>query len=98
MTTRTRQAIARQIQREFEEILANELLDSFEAEAVWFCGWLVDGGYTEDGDPIVLECGAIAKAKGAGWACANGHEHRGIEVEWAMDAEREQAERMGFDR
>lgn len=91
----TRQEIAKQIQREFEELLVNDVLDSFEAEAVWHCGWLVQDGYTEDGEPYVVECGAIAKAKGAGWACANGHEHRGIEVEWAEDAMREQAEREG---
>lgn len=44
MTTRpTRQEIARQIQREFEEILANERGDTFEYDVEPATCWICDG-------------------------------------------------------
>lgn len=68
------------------------------AEAIWSCSWLIDHGYSEDGDPIILECGATAHEVGVGWTCANGHEHLGIEIEWAPfgpEWQRDQLERVG---
>lgn len=40
------------------------------------CNWLVQGGYTEDGDRPVYECGASAIIFDNGFACTAGHEHR----------------------
>lgn len=41
----------------------------------FLCGWLVQRGWTEDGEPIVVECGALATATERGWSCEAGHEH-----------------------
>lgn len=45
--------------------------------ATWECSWLVDIGYTEDGDRVIRDCGAPAaeRADGSGWDCQAGHEH-----------------------
>lgn len=40
------------------------------------CSWLVDHGYNEDGDPIILECDAPFTAlDDDGWECEAGHQH-----------------------
>lgn len=43
----------------------------------WECNWLVDHGISEDGERIIIDCGALAteRADGTGWDCAHGHEH-----------------------
>lgn len=67
-------------------------------DATWPCSGLVDHGFTEDGDPVILPCDAPAYEVGAGWRCIAGHEHLGIEVEWAPfgpEWQRDQAERYG---
>lgn len=65
-------------------------------DETWACGWLIDGGITEDGDRYIFECGAPTHPWKAGWACENGHAHRGIEIEWELDALREDLERRGL--
>lgn len=55
---------------------------------LWRCEWLVElrGRYgvetNEDGEPIILECGAWAweLAGERGWTCEAGHEHVRCEV------------------
>ena len=37
------------------------------------CDWLVSLGYTEDGDPIIAECGAEVLDHGRSWSCEVGH-------------------------
>ncbi|WP_433259269.1 hypothetical protein ACQPYK_49690 (plasmid) [Streptosporangium sp. CA-135522] len=45
------------------------------------CDWLIDTRrYTEDGEPIIVACGADAWTTDRGWRCAAGHEHVSAEV------------------
>jgi hypothetical protein len=52
-----------------------------ELNETWACTWLVDHGYTEDGDPILRDCGAPSRVlvteDGAerGYECDAGHSH-----------------------
>lgn len=40
------------------------------------CTWLVEDGYDEDGELIVLDCGApLTRLDADGWECAHGHYH-----------------------
>lgn len=45
-------------------------------DRVFTCGWLIEDGYTEDGDRVVRECGARAVEFINGFACLAGHDHR----------------------
>lgn len=57
------------------------------------CGWLVDRGPTEDGDPWIVECGAqLVRLDDDGWACAAGHEH--LTYGTPAQQERERAEAL----
>lgn len=46
-----------------------------DAANVWSCSWLVKDGYTEDGDAVVIDCGAVSVGFDNGFACAAGHSH-----------------------
>lgn len=68
------------------------------AEDTWPCSWLIAQGRDEDGEEIIVECGATTHIVGAGWRCDAGHQHLGIEVELAPfgpEWQREQRERGG---
>ncbi|GIH86475.1 hypothetical protein [Planobispora rosea] len=40
------------------------------------CSWLVDTGHcTEDGEAVIVECGADSWTTDRGWRCATGHSH-----------------------
>lgn len=39
------------------------------------CDWLVRRGISEDGEEIILECGADAWTTAREWACVHGHNH-----------------------
>lgn len=40
------------------------------------CEWLVaTGKYNEDGESIIVECGAQARSTERGWSCVSGHSH-----------------------
>lgn len=72
---------------------------SFDAPEHWRCSWLVDVGYSPDGDPLVRECGALTVVVGGGYECRAGHAHRGIEAElgaYGLEWQREQADRGGW--
>ena len=64
-----------------------------EAHERWPCTWLVEvpSGHPEPdsyADTVrIVECGHTARPVGAGWECEAGHRYRGIEVEWAEDAQ-----------
>lgn len=46
------------------------------ASNLFTCNWLYEAGYSEDGDMIVRECGAVAVEFDNGFACTAGHDHR----------------------
>jgi hypothetical protein len=52
-----------------------KLVSRPDVEDVFACSWLVDGGYTEDGDAIIVECEAAAIGTARGFECAAGHSH-----------------------
>lgn len=43
---------------------------------VFSCGWLYEGGYTEDGEVFVRSCEALAVGFDNGFVCLHGHDHR----------------------
>jgi hypothetical protein len=50
--------------------------------AVWPCSWLAQEGFTEDGVPVIVECGLPTRFtddKGS-YACIGGHDHVPAEV------------------
>lgn len=91
----------RVLEREADTMLAGDDpahgMHGFPVAETWACDWLVQlGGRDEFGNIDVVECGAAAHEVGAGWACAAGHRHLGIERDlapWGPAWEREQYER-----
>lgn len=66
------------------------------------CGWLIEvaTNHPEPDSPSdcydIVPCGApvfTIPGNPSGWRCAEGHQYRGIEVEWAIDAAVEMLER-----
>lgn len=62
------------------------------------CDWLVQRGYNEDGEPIILDCGAAAWADDWGWHCEAGHEHASLETQdregWSYASDEEEAQHL----
>lgn len=45
------------------------------SENLWACSWLVNKGWTEDGDAVVVDCSAACVGLDNGFVCENGHSH-----------------------
>lgn len=60
------------------------------------CDWLIDTRtYDEDGQPIIVECGAASWVDERAWQCERGHEHVHTEVRlregWDYASDEEEA-------
>jgi hypothetical protein len=68
------------------------------AGQVFPCDWLVRAGYDEDGQQIILECGADAVVTGRGFQCEAGHEHVTAEArtEEGWEYAEDRAEALGL--
>jgi hypothetical protein len=79
-------------------------MDETATTETWPCGWLMYAGRDEDGELVVVECGAVATENSRGWTCTNGHEHVTAEAryregwDYASDAgEAAQLRKYGTD-